>query len=79
MGWEEGYLIPAVWMLFYGVALWEVGQFSPIEVRLLGACFIAGGLVTAALCQWHPYWAMGVTFGGFHVVYGVVVWIRHGG
>jgi len=81
-GWEcvyQGYLIPAVWMLFYGVALCQLGQFSPIEVKLLGVCFIAAGLLTAALYQWYPYWAMGVTFGGFHVVYGVVVWIRHGG
>ena len=75
----QGYLIPAVWMLFYGVALWQLGAFSPIEVRLLGAAFIAAGLVTAAFGQWYPYWAMGITFGGFHIIYGVIVWIRHGG
>ena len=76
---HQGYLIPAIWMLFYGVALWQVGQFSPLEVKLLGACFIAAGLATATFGASYPYYAMGITFGGFHVTYGVVVWVRHGG
>ncbi|MHC4563811.1 MAG: hypothetical protein ACYS8X_13715 [Planctomycetota bacterium] len=75
----QGMLIPAIWMLFYGIALWQLGQFSPVEVKVLGAAFIAAGLATALLWQWQPYWAMGVTFGGFHIVYGIAVWIRHGG
>ena len=72
-------LIPAVWMLFYGVALWQLGDLSVIEVRLMGAAFIIAGLVTAAWFQVHPYWSIGVTFGAFHIVYGTIVWIRHGG
>ena len=74
-----GYLIPALWMLFYGVTLWQLGQFSPVEVKVLGAAISAAGLATAMLWQWQPYWTMGITFGGFHIIYGVVVWIRHGG
>ena len=72
-------LVPGLWMLFYGVALWQVGLLSPVEVRLLGAAFLLAGLATAMWFQLHPYWALGVTFGGFHVVYGAAVWIRHGG
>ena len=72
-------LIPAIWMLFYGVALWQVGEFSVPEVRILGAAFLAAGLVTAPFCQNHPYWALGVTFGGFHILYGIIIWSRHGG
>ena len=75
----QGYLIPAIWMLFYGVTLWQLGQFSPVEVKVLGATFIAAGLATALLWQGCPYWVMGITFGGFHIVYGIIVWIRHGG
>jgi len=75
----QGQLIPAIWMLFYGVTLWQLGQFSPVDVRVLGAAFIAAGLATAALWQWQPYWAMAATFGGLHIVYGAVVWVRHGG
>lgn len=81
-------LVPAVWMLFYGLALWQVGEFGIREVRLLGAAFLAAGLVTAALFQYTvpgtepgtaPYWTLGVTFGGFHLIYGAIVWVRHGG
>ena len=72
-------LIPAIWMLFYGLALWQVGFFSPVDVRVLAAAFLLAGLVVAARFHTHPYWALGVTFGGFHIVYGIVVWLRHGG
>ena len=72
-------LIPAIWMLFYGIALWQLGEFSPREVRFLGAAFIVAGLVAGTSYQLNPYWSLGITFGGFHIVYGAVVWIRHGG
>jgi len=78
---NEWGLIPAVWMLFYGLALWQLGEFSPIEVRLLGAVFLAAGLVSGAFYQSFPYsyWSLGLSFGGFHIVYGILVWVRHGG
>jgi hypothetical protein len=72
-------LIPPTWMLFYGVACWQVGEVSVTEMRVMGAGFIAAGIVSAIFFQTHPYWSLGVTFGGFHILYGVVVWIRHGG
>jgi hypothetical protein len=72
-------LIPAIWMLFYGVALWQVGLYSPVEVRVLGAAFILAGLLAGALLHGCPYLALGATFGGFHILYGIVVWFRHGG
>jgi len=72
-------LIPAVWMLFYGVALWQVGQFSVPEVRALAVAFLLAGLACAGELHTWPYVTLGVTFGGFHIVYGVVVWLRHGG
>jgi hypothetical protein len=83
--WQVGWgpnqwgLIPAIWMLFYGLALWQVGLLSPVEVRLMGVAFLASGLVAAMWLQPHPYWSLGVTFGGFHIVYGLAVWVRHGG
>jgi hypothetical protein len=80
-GWgpNEWGLIPAIWMLFYGLALWQVGLLSPVEVRLMGAAFLACGLAAALWFQPYPYWSLGVTFGGFHIVYGLAVWVRHGG
>jgi hypothetical protein len=48
-------------------------------VRVLGAVFLLAGLASAAWFQYWPYEALGATFGGFHLIYGVVVWIRYGG
>lgn len=72
-------LVPAIWMLFYGIALWQVGEFAPAEVRALGAAFVLAGLASAAFFQAWPYQALGATFGGFHLIYGIIVWIRYGG
>lgn len=72
-------LIPAVWMLFYGVALWQVGAFSVPDVRVLGAAFLVAGLICGGFSQAWPYCSLGITFGGFHVAYGIIVWLRHGG
>lgn len=71
-------LIPSLWMLFYGVALWQVGEFIAVEVRTLGAAFLLAGLA-AAVYPREPYFVLGVTFGGFHLAYGAVVWLRYGG
>jgi len=43
-------LIPAIWMLFYGIALWQLGEFSPREVRFLGAAFILIGCGVVFAC-----------------------------
>lgn len=92
-------LIPAIWMLFYGVACWQVGEFSVKEIRILGVAFIAAGLLTGAFFQYDiqgltrpllgfhlgldsgsaAYVTLGTTFGGFHIIYGLIVWKRYGG
>ncbi len=81
-------LIPAICMTFYGVALWQVGSFSIGELRVMAVAFILAGLVSGCFFQYTipglkegtaPSWALGITFGGFHIIYGLVVWIRHGG
>ncbi|MBS3734963.1 MAG: hypothetical protein KGY99_08545 [Phycisphaerae bacterium] len=81
VGPNEWGLIPPIWMAFYGVACWHVGGMSIPEIRVLGVAFIAAALPSAAFFQsWtYPYWTLGVTFGGFHVVYGLVVLKRYGG
>jgi hypothetical protein len=72
-------LIPAIWMAFYGVALWQVGEFSTAALRAMGAAFVLAALPTAAFWQTWPYVPLGVTFGGFHIVYGLYTWRRYGG
>jgi hypothetical protein len=75
---EWGLILP-IWMAFYGVACWQVGEFSVKELRWMGAAFILAALITAAFFQYSSYLAFGVTFGGFHIVYGIIVWLRYGG
>ena len=81
-------LIPPIWMITYGLACWGVGQYSINEIKVMGAAFILSGLATAAFFQsdfpgidrgMAPYLTLGITFGGFHIVYGTIVWARHGG
>ncbi len=84
---NEWGLIPAIWMLFYGVALWQLGEFSVREIRALGVAFLVAGLAAAIVQHAIPgmadgsalYLMVGVTFGGFHLCYGVIVWMRYGG
>lgn len=84
-------LIPAIWMCFYGVACWQVGEFSIVELRVMGAAFVLSGVAAASLAPAEliaalggdvtkeAYWTLAATFGGYHIVYGAVVWVRHGG
>jgi hypothetical protein len=78
---KHGYYttIAPVWMIFYGMAVWSVGLSSPIEVKSLGAAFFLAAILGWAWIDAHPIPALAATFGGFHLVYGAVVWARHGG
>lgn len=66
------YIYP-VWMLCYGSAVAAVGLFSQREVSRLGAAFLLAGTATLFLPIVYGLPAMGVVFGGFHIVYGVVM------
>ncbi len=67
-----------IWMLTYGLAICAVGLFSVRPVSYLGAAFVLAGAVTLLLpAQWQLA-MMGLTFGGFHIVYGVLMGRKHG-
>jgi len=74
-------LIMPSWMLFYGIALWQLGLLSEPPVRVLAGAFFAAGLASCLVpaILYHPAPTMGVTFGGFHILYGLYVWRRYGG
>ncbi|MDD4890903.1 MAG: hypothetical protein PHU85_13360 [Phycisphaerae bacterium] len=87
---NEWGLIPPIWMAFYGVTCWQVAEFSIPPLRVMGAAFILASIFTATFWQatsvmafgmtlWTPYVALGVTFGGFHIIYGAYIWKRYGG
>jgi hypothetical protein len=72
-----GAYIYGVWMLCYAVSLLSVGMFSVKEVSVLGWAFLAAGAVTLLIPDGviGPRTMMAVTFGGFHILYGV--WMGH--
>jgi hypothetical protein len=62
-----------LWMLCYGSAVAAVGLFSQREVSVLGAAFLLAGAATLFLPIAYGLPAMGLVFGGFHIVYGIIM------
>lgn len=76
-----GTYVYGAWMLCYAVSLLAVGMFSVREVSVLGWSFLAAGALTLLLPQsWviGPRAMMALTFGGFHIVYGVWMGQKYG-
>ncbi len=67
-----------VWMLCYGLAICAVGLFSVKPVSVLGAAFVLAGAVTLLLPPTAQLPMMALTFGGFHIGYGILMARRHG-
>lgn len=67
-----------LWMLSYGVAVCAVGVFSQREVSVLGFAFLVAGAVTLLLPGYLGLVMMAVTFGGFHVAYGLYMSSKDG-
>ena len=75
-----GYLY-GVWMLCYAVSLLSVGMFSVREVSVLGWAFLLAGTLTLLIPPGFPIGpraAMALTFGGFHIVYGLWMGRKYG-
>lgn len=75
-----------VWIVSYGLALLSTALFAPRSLALLGWAFLLSGLaVPTATNLTHdfsihlPVFAMGTTFGLYHLVYAVFTWPRKGG
>lgn len=71
-------LVWGIWMLTYGLAICAVGLFSVRPVSYLGAAFVLAGAVTLLLPTQLQLFMMGLTFGGFHIVYGALMGRKHG-
>jgi hypothetical protein len=72
-------VLPSAWLMLYGSGLLAGGAFSIRLVPIMGACFLALGVVTALAPPGLGPVAMIAGFGGLHVVFGALVMRGHGG
>lgn len=72
-------LLPGTWLLLYGVSIVTGGSYSVRLIPSMGVVFMLLGLAAlASPAAWgNAYMAM--AFGGLHIVFGLVIWRKHGG
>lgn len=72
-------LLPGVWLLLYGTGVVTGGAFSVRVVPLMGLTFmVVGAAALFAPAAWGNVFMAG-GFGLLHIVYGAVIWRKHGG
>ena len=72
-------LIPAMWMLLYGAGVISAGTYSVTIVPFMGAAFMLVGLVTLIAPAAWATWMLIASFGGLHILFGILIARRHGG
>ena len=70
-----GLVIPFT-LLFYGLALYNAGRYTFVELRSLGLIQVGLGLISACFPGYALlFWALG--FGVLHIVYGIYMHYRY--
>ncbi len=76
-----GPYVYGLWMICYAMSLLSIGMMSVKEVSVLGWAFLAVGTLTLLLPVTSPVGPralMALSFGGFHMLYGLWMGRKHG-
>lgn len=69
-------IIGPLTLIFYGLALFNAGRYSLIEIRYLGVFEIVLGLLATFFIGYTAiFW--GVGFGILHIIYGIVMYFKY--
>jgi predicted phage tail protein len=73
--WNSGNLhaIPGTWLLFYGCALISASVAANRMIAIMGAAFVAIGLLTLVAPDRLQIFLLGAGFGGLHVLFGFLI------
>jgi hypothetical protein len=72
-------LVPGVWILLYGAGVISAGTYSVRIVPVMGAAFMCVGVVALiAPASWATALLIS-SFGGLHILFGILIARRHGG
>ncbi|HTW39132.1 MAG TPA: hypothetical protein VMD49_11240 [Steroidobacteraceae bacterium] len=65
--------IPGVWLLLYGCGVAAASTMTVRPVQVMGALFVALGVVALVLPSQYANLALGAGFGGLHLTFGIII------
>jgi len=76
-------LLPGMWLLLYGTGIVTGGSHSVRPIPIMGGIFMLTGVVALLTPSgWNTHWGnawMAAGFGGLHLIFGAIIWRKHGG